>query len=209
MILNVHYTNCFHLCACLKTAIFPVVHHMAVTQSLSHSCCVSPLCLLISLSTTGPCAVPTLPLQPTSPPPNQAVYITATCPFLILAILFFRGVTLEGAGEGLRYLFIPRSVSYSTSKATSLHCHSHSSTTLLIIYVYTVCLFRATASLHPAQQQCSSPLVCGLRQPHRSSSRWGWPREPSSPSPPTPRRRQRPCGKVCLLVLSMPSPPSW
>ena len=43
-------------------------------------------------------------------PRSQAVYVTATFPFLILTILFFRGVTLEGAGEGLRYLFIPRNV---------------------------------------------------------------------------------------------------
>jgi SNF family Na+-dependent transporter len=39
---------------------------------------------------------------------GKAVYITATFPFVILAILFFRGVTLPGAGDGLRYLFIPR-----------------------------------------------------------------------------------------------------
>ncbi|XP_065058071.1 sodium-dependent neutral amino acid transporter B(0)AT3-like isoform X2 [Rhopilema esculentum] len=38
---------------------------------------------------------------------GKAVYFTATFPYLILVIFFFRGVTLEGAGDGLVTLFKP------------------------------------------------------------------------------------------------------
>ena len=37
----------------------------------------------------------------------QVIYFTATFPYVVLICLFFRAVTLDGAGGGLRYLFIP------------------------------------------------------------------------------------------------------
>ena len=37
----------------------------------------------------------------------QIVYFTATFPYLILVCLFFRAVTLDGAGDGLKFLFLP------------------------------------------------------------------------------------------------------
>lgn len=39
---------------------------------------------------------------------GKVVYFTATFPYLMLTVLFFRAVTLDGAGDGLDYLFIPK-----------------------------------------------------------------------------------------------------
>jgi SNF family Na+-dependent transporter len=35
------------------------------------------------------------------------VYVTAPLPYLLLTILLIKGLTLEGSGSGLIYLFVP------------------------------------------------------------------------------------------------------
>ena len=37
----------------------------------------------------------------------QVAYVTAVFPYIVLTILFFRGVTLDGAGDGVEFLFKP------------------------------------------------------------------------------------------------------
>eukprot|EP00038_Savillea_parva_P019819 m.29054 g.29054 ORF g.29054 m.29054 type:complete len:615 (+) comp4568_c0_seq1:91-1935(+) len=59
------------------------------------------LCLLASWLLLGACMIKGIQHA------KNAVYFTATFPYVVLILLFFRGITLEGAGEGIAFYLKP------------------------------------------------------------------------------------------------------
>jgi SNF family Na+-dependent transporter len=39
---------------------------------------------------------------------GKVVYVTAIFPYFVLVIMLIRGVTLDGASQGLKYFFLPK-----------------------------------------------------------------------------------------------------
>lgn len=54
-------------------------------------------------------------------PRLQVVYVTATFPYIVLIIFFFRGVTLKGMSDGLMHLFKPKVRYYTKTAYSNLH----------------------------------------------------------------------------------------
>ena len=50
---------------------------------------------------------------------GKLAYFTCTVPYIIIAILFVRSVTLEGAGIGMNYFLLDPDMSYATKPTVS------------------------------------------------------------------------------------------
>ena len=69
----------------------------------------------------------------------QVVYFTAVFPYVVLIVLFFRGVTLEGAGIGVRKFFDPQ-VKHTFCDFANLLLSSRISAFLFEVYLLWVFL---------------------------------------------------------------------
>merc|ERR1719239_1114984 len=74
-----------------SSGIFPLGSpRLNLTLCLLLAWVITFLCLLKGIKTTG-----------------KVVYFTAIFPYVVLIILFFRGVTLKAAGDGIRFYIVP------------------------------------------------------------------------------------------------------
>lgn len=61
------------------------------------------------------------------------MYVTATFPYIVLIIFFFRGVTLTGMSDGLRHLFTPK-VSNQSRKSFFLDLFEREETSFFLSF---------------------------------------------------------------------------
>lgn len=52
--------------------------------------------------------------------PYKVVYFTSLFPYILLSILLVKGLTLDGAWDGIKYLFIPRLDQLRNSEVTTI-----------------------------------------------------------------------------------------
>ncbi|XP_054165076.1 sodium-dependent neutral amino acid transporter B(0)AT3-like [Oppia nitens] len=68
----------------------PESFNISIAICLMISWCLCYCCMIKGIASSG-----------------KVVYITATFPYLVLIIFFFRGITLDGMGDGIKHLFTP------------------------------------------------------------------------------------------------------
>ncbi|XP_053717624.1 sodium- and chloride-dependent betaine transporter-like isoform X1 [Synchiropus splendidus] len=90
---------------------------------------------------------------------GKVVYVTATLPYLLMFILFVRGVTLPGAGTGLRYFLVP-----SFSKLADLDVWQEAASQVIFSHAVGHGVLTSMSSYNTYNNNCyrDSLLLCGL-----------------------------------------------
>lgn len=104
--------------------------------------------------------------------PNQVMYFSSVFPYVVLFIFLIRGLLLDGAVDGITYMFYPKVG------------------TRLFVYVFVISGFNPSHGRHIIafrRWKSGGTCRCGVRRPLKSSSPWDWATAPLSRIPPTTR----------------------